>query len=149
MRKDFNVMSLSVREQPHNQVLRERFLGNQRRITFSFLVIFTFASSLLFLYVYQHMQLLELVNHNEKLKRRIAALEKLSDKYQQEEVMLSSLQRIEFIAREQLGMRPPMAKDRLYLNRKEYFEVDREIVFNRSDLGKIAAQIGDVSKVSR
>ena len=142
-------MSLSVREQPHNQVLRERFLGNQRRITFSFVAVFSFASALLFLYVFQHMQLLELVNRNEHLKRRIAALEKLSDKYQQEEVMLSSLQRIEFIAREQLGMRSPTSKDRLYLNRDKYMNVDADVIFRRGELGRIAAQLQDSPKVSR
>lgn len=141
-------MSLSVREQPHNQVLRERFLGNQRRITFSFVAVFSFASALLFLYVFQHMQLLELVNRNEHLKRRIAALGKLSDKYQQEEVMLSSLQRIEFIAREQLGMRSPTANDRLYLNREEFLNGDDGVIFRRGELGRIAAQLRDTAKVS-
>ena len=141
-------MSLSVREQPHNQVLRERFLGNQRRITFSFVAVFSFASALLFFYVFQHMQLLELVNRNEHLKRRIAALEKLSDKYQQEEVMLSSLQRIEFIAREQLGMRSPTSRDRLYLNREEFLSGDDGIIFRRGELGRIAAQLKDNSRVS-
>lgn len=142
-------MSLSVKQQPHNQVLRERFLGNQRRITFSFLAVFSFASALLFLYVFQHMQLLELVNQNEKLKRRIAALEKLSDKYQQEEVMLSSLQRIEFIAREQLGMRPPSPQDRLYLSREKLIGGGTEIIFERAELGRIAAQLGQTSRVSK
>ena len=108
-------MSFSIRKQPHHVVLKERFLGNQRKITFTFGLTISFVGSLLFFYVFQHMQLLQLVNQKEMLKRKILALEKLYDKYHQEEVMLSSLQRIEFIAREQLRMVSPAGQDRIYL----------------------------------
>ena len=110
-------MSVPVRSIPHQEALRSRFLGNQKRITFSFIMILCFASVLLLNYLFLDMRLLELVNEGETLKRKITALEKRRDKYLQEQVMLSSLQRIEFIAKEQLGMVVPTRKDRIYLAR--------------------------------
>jgi len=112
-------MSLLIRKTPHNIALRQRIIGNQKRITFTFIVLLIFALAILLNHVFLHMQLLELVNKKEALKMRIVALEKLKDKYQQEEVMLSSLQRIEFIAKEQLGMIVPARKDRIYLTRED------------------------------
>lgn len=110
-------MSVPVRSIPHQEALRMRFLGNQKKITFSFIVLLCFASILLLNYLFLDMQLLELVNEGEKLKKSITTLEKRRDKYYQEQVMLSSLQRIEFIAKEQLGMVVPTRKDRVYLAR--------------------------------
>lgn len=108
-------MSISVKKMPHHVVLRSRFVSNQRKITFSFSIVLIFLAALLFLYVFQNMELLQMVNQKEKLKKKIFAMEKLMDKYKQEEVMLSSLQRVEFIAREQLKMIPPGRRDRIYL----------------------------------
>ena len=108
-------MSVPVRSVPPQEALRTRFLGNQKRITFSFIMLLCFASILLLNYLFLDMRLLELVNEGETLKRKIVSLEKRRDKYLQERVMLSSLQRIEFIAKEQLGMVVPTRKDRIYL----------------------------------
>jgi len=110
-------MSVPVRSVPHQEALRTRFLGNQKRITFTFILLLCFASILLLNYLFLDMRLLELVNEGEALKKKIAALEKRRDKYHQEQVMLSSLQRIEFIAKEQLGMVVPTRKDRIYLDK--------------------------------
>jgi cell division protein FtsL len=96
-------------------MLRRRFVLNQRRITFNFTITILFLFCLLFLHVFQNNRLVALVNEKEELKRFIVRLEKERDSLKQQELNLNSLQRIEFVARERLGMIVPTAANRVYV----------------------------------
>lgn len=109
--------SFQIRKPSQRELVRKRFLFNQRRITVAFVMGLGFMFSLGFLYLYQSNQLVALVNQREKLLRDKAELEKIRDSLMQEEVRLSSLQRIEFLAREQLGMIVPGREHRLELEK--------------------------------
>ncbi|MBW7875903.1 MAG: cell division protein FtsL [Candidatus Cloacimonetes bacterium] len=110
-------MEIQIRKQSHREQLRQRFLLNQRRITFAFIVSLSFVSSLGFLYLYQANQLVALVNRKEALIRERFALEKDRDAQMQEEVHLSSLQRIEYLARDRLGMIVPTREHRITITK--------------------------------
>ncbi|PCJ20701.1 MAG: hypothetical protein COB02_04020 [Candidatus Cloacimonadota bacterium] len=110
-------MKIKIKKTPHKEVLKQRFLQNQKKITMSFIFVLLCISSLLFIYVYQSMELVSLVNEEAIEKKKIATQEKLLESFLQQQVSLSSLQRVEFIAKEQLGMVEPDESSVIYLEK--------------------------------
>jgi cell division protein FtsL len=106
-----------VKKQSNKEIVKKRFILNQRKITFTFSIMILFVSILLFFHVFQSNELVALVNEKEKLKRKIQELEKIRENYKQREVSLGSLQRVEFVARDQLGMVSPGQSNRYYLKK--------------------------------
>lgn len=86
-------------------------------MTFVFVISLSFVSSLGFLYLYQANQLVALVNRKEALIRERVELEKERDAQMQEEVHLSALQRIEYLARDRLGMIVPTRDHRIAISK--------------------------------
>lgn len=108
-------MEFSIKQESNHELLRRRFMLNQRRITFNFVITILFLFVVLFLHVFQNNRLVALVNEKEGLKRAIVRLEKEKDSLRQQELNLNSLQRIEFVARERLGMVVPTATNHIYI----------------------------------
>ena len=110
-------MKIAIKKVPHKEIVKQRFLQNQRKITISFIFVLLCVSSLLFIYVYQSMELVALVNEEAIEKKAIVTQEKLLESYLQQQVSLSSLQRVEFIAKEQLGLVEPDQNSVLYIEK--------------------------------
>ncbi|MCO4781842.1 MAG: cell division protein FtsL [Candidatus Cloacimonetes bacterium] len=110
-------MKIAIKKVPHKEVVKQRFLQNQRKITMSFVFVLLCILVILFVYVYQSMELVALVNEEAIEKRKLAVQEKLLEGYLQQQVSLSSLQRVEFIAKEQLGMVEPDQESVVYIEK--------------------------------
>ncbi len=90
-------------------------LGARSRFTFAFLVLLLIVGAMLFLYVWQFISMVEIQMDIARMRKECAALQERMEYERMRQAELSSLERIDKLARERLGMGPPEEGAVVYL----------------------------------